>query len=145
MNLNLSPKQTKMLVGAVIVLGLVVYISGRGGAPAPAEESPSPTPSPTATAKPRTTPKPTATGSETTSAGGTYACAGGKSFTLSVKADGTARVTGSDSSNGKILRKTTGLGIWTSDDGRTSVRETAGYTILLENFVTTRDACHLKK
>lgn len=145
MNFNLSGKQAKVLVGAVIVLGLVVLISGRD-AGAPAEESPSPSASPSASAKPkpRTTPKPTATGSETTSSAGTYKCADGKSFTLSVKADGTARVTGSDSSNNVVLRKTQGLGIWVSDDGRTSVRETAGYTVLLENYTTTRDLCYLK-
>ena len=81
---------------------------------------------------------------ETTAASGTYTCAEGKSFTLTVQADGTARVTGA-SSNGVVLHKSNAAAIWISSDAKVAVREIAGYTILIEGDKTTRDRCTLKK
>jgi hypothetical protein len=80
---------------------------------------------------------------ETTARPGRYACADGKSFTLTVQADGTARVIGA-SSGGVVLRRTTGTAIWASADGRVAVREIADYTVLIENDVTTRDRCRVQ-
>ena len=80
---------------------------------------------------------------ETTARPGTYDCADDKSFTLTVRGDGTARVSGA-SSAGVVLRRTEGPSVWTSADGRVAVREIADYTVLVENDVTTRDLCRLR-
>lgn len=137
------PKQWLIGIAVVVILGVTVLIN-RTNAPDDAAVDATPTPS-VSSAPAAVKPKPTKTPStpETTSASGTYKCALGKTFTLSVRSDGTARVTGSDSSSGLVLKKTS-AGIWTSDNGKVTVREIAGYTILVENNATTRDVCYLK-
>ena len=80
---------------------------------------------------------------ETTAVAGTYQCAGGKSFTLTVLADGTARVSGANSA-GVVLHKSDAAAIWISADASVAVREIADYTVLIENDTITRDRCHLR-
>jgi hypothetical protein len=122
-----------LIVGAVLVLGVAVYLGvmkNKTGDESGSMNNPGGSGTPQ-----RST--------ETTAASGSYVCQGGKTFTLSVRSDGTARVTGASSAN-VVLKKST-AGIWISDDSRVAVREIAGYTVLVENDVTTRDRCTLKK
>lgn len=130
-------KKNLLLVLAALVIAAGVYFLMVN------KEAVSPTGSPTAT--PTATPKKSgsATPTETTAKAGTYSCEGGKSFTLSVLADGTARVSGTSSSNNVVLRKST-AGIWVSADSKVAVREVAGYTVLVEGDVVTRDRCTLR-
>lgn len=122
----MSKKQNLLLALAVLVIAAGVYFLVMN------KKSDSPSAgTPTGGAK-----------TETTAKAGTYACEGGKTFTLATRADGTARVTGASSSS-VVLRKSS-AGIWISDDARVAVREIAGYTILVENDVTTRDRCTLR-
>jgi hypothetical protein len=140
-----EPVPREWLIGGAVVLAVValVILTG-GGVWVGRNVQESPTPTDAVAAPGAAQPKPSNSMPELTSSTGTYKCSGNKTFTLSLRSDGTARVTGSDSSGGKVLKKTS-IGIWTSDDSSVVVREIAGYTILVENSVTTRDSCTIKK
>jgi hypothetical protein len=44
-----------------------------------------------------------------------------------------------------VLHKSDAAHIWISADAKVAVREIAGYTVLVENDVITRDQCYLAK
>ncbi len=83
----------------------------------------------------------TAKPGELTAKGGTYACEEGKTFTMAVSGN-TATVTGADVGTVRLTKSE--IGIWKSADAKFVVREIAGYTVLVENDVTTHDRCRLR-
>ena len=138
-------KKHQLMVGIVVVVLIIlaVALSGKHQQNGEPQASASVSPSVSAAAgakapaKASLTPNP-----ELASSPGKYTCAAGKTFTLTIKSDGTAYVTGgANTATAKQVLRKTPIGIWSSADGTVVVREIASYTVLVENNVVTRDSC----